>query len=398
MIFIPGPELKTPRNIALALGVLLSIAAVIGAVFDWQHFLQSYLVGFFFVLSLSVGCLGLLMLNHVAGGMWGAPIRRILESASLQSFLLVLLVIPLLIGMQQLWAWTRPDAALLIHHLEEKQWYLNVPGFIARVIVCLALFCTLAWLLSRWSLKQDTDRSHARQQRMASLSAPGMVASVIAVSLLSVDFIMSLQPEWWSTMFAFQAATSFLLVAIAFSIVVLVWVSRRLPQLFESSPPERLHDLGNLLLALVLFWTYVSFSQFLIIYSGNLPDEVTFYLRRIRNGWEYIGIALAAFHFIVPFAVLLSREAKRRPGTLWAIAAVLLLFHFVDLFWLVMPAFRPVLYFHWLDAVVPLALICLWFGGFLWSYSSHPVLARVLLPRPPAPEAEMGLSPKGESA
>jgi len=397
MIFIKSPELKRARNAVIAIAVLLSALAVFGAFLDLQHFLQAYLAGFLFLLLLSAGCGGVLMLNHVAGGTWGYLVRRILESGALMSFVLALLAVPLLVFMQELFAWTRPNAAVIVPLFEAKSWYLNVPFFIGRVLLCFAIFCLVPLLLARWSRQQDVEPTEARRYRMAALSAPGMILFVLAISLISIDFIMSLQPEWYSTMFGFQAATSCVLAAFAFSIVALVCLAPRLPQLSAVATPDRLHDLGNLLLALVLFWTYVSFSQFLIIYSGNLPEEVTFYLNRITRGWEYIGLALALFHFILPFAVLLSRSVKRRAKTLAAVAALLLLFRFVDLFWLVMPSFRPTLYVHWLDLIVPSALAFVWLGAFLWSYGSHAALARMLFPQRPAPEAEMGAA-AGETA
>lgn len=299
--------------------------------------LQSYLLAYVFWLGIALGCLGLLMLHYVVGGRWGVPIRRLLEAGVGTLPLLLVLLVPLLLGLRELYPWARPDAAAAAA-LRHKRAYLNAPFFAVRLGLCFAVWLLLGFVLRRRSLAQDAVAHRRPTEALQRLSAPGLVLYALTVSFALWDLTATLDPHWYSTIYGLLMIDAQALTALAFVLLTLLPLSRR-PPLAERVQREHLHDLGNLLLTLVLLWAYLSFMQLLITWSGNLPDEVRFYLPRLRPPFDRIGLGLVLFHFAVPFFGLLSRPLKRFWGSLLALALLLFCGAWLDLFWLVAPGF-----------------------------------------------------------
>ncbi len=267
-----------------ALVGFVSMAAVAaGAWANPRQFFVSYLVGYVFWIGLSLGCLGVAMMHHLTGGRWGFVTRRLLEAGFMTLPLMMLLFVPLLFGLRRLYPWTRPGAAAAGEILRNKARYLNVPGFCARTVIFMAVWLVLAFCLRRWSLQQDRTTSPGPTIRLRTLSGPGMVIYPITATFAFVDWLMSTEPDWYSTIFPVIILIGQILSAFALATVLLYWVHRDEP--FGGVVNRtHFHDLGNLLLAFVVFWTYVTYSQLLIIYSGNLPREINWYLHRIAGG------------------------------------------------------------------------------------------------------------------
>ncbi len=374
---IPGDlerVLSRAGRIALIVGILGLGVCVAGAFFTPAQFFRSYLWAYMFYCGLTLGCLALNMLQYLTGGAWGMVIRRTLESATRTLPLLALLFIPVLAGIPQLYVWSHPDVVAHDELLRHKALYLNVPFFITRVVIYFLLWNLFAWLLNKWSVRQDETGSPAFQRSLRKLSAPGLVVYAFTVSLAAVDWVMSLEPHWWSTIFGVIFIGGQGLSALAFSIAVLVVLAQYEP-LKHVVTPTHLHDLGKLMFAFVMLWAYFAFSQFLIIWSGNLAEEIPWYVERMRGGWSYVGLALILFHFALPFALLLSQSLKRQGRTLLRIALLVIFMRFVDLFWLVTPDFQKQgFYLHWMDILAPIGLGGIWLAAFLWNLKRHPLM------------------------
>jgi hypothetical protein len=368
------PELAGHQRRAFTAGAAAGGVALIGLVLDPAQFLRSYLAAYMLVLGATLGCLALGMIHQLSGGAWGVVTRRLFGAASRVLPVLTLLFLPIAIGMPQLYEWTHADAVGSDEVLLGKQLYLNTPFFLVRALLYFAVWNALAFFLNRWSLQQDHDPDPAIARRMQRTSGGGLVAYVLTASFASYDWLMSLDPHWFSTIYGVLIIGGHGVTALCVLVIALVWLSRR-PPLDTIVTPGHFHDLGNLLLAFVMLWAYFSFSQYLIIYSANLPEEITWYTRRLHTGWRFVGIALILFHFAVPFLILLSRVAKREPATIFRVAAGLLVVRLVDLIWLIAPEFHPDgLVISWLDVVLPLSLGGLWVGCFIWQLRGRAIL------------------------
>ena len=280
----------------------------------------------------------------------------------------------MLFGLHRLYPWT--DATLVARDeaLQHKALYLNVPFFLVRAAIYFAVWNLLTYFLNRWSLEQDRTADPRLARRMQRLSAGGLLLYGLTITFASFDWLMSLEPHWFSTIFGMLIMAGQGLAALAFLLIVLGWLSRR-PPLDAIVVPGHFHDLGNLMLAFVMLWAYFSFSQYLIIWAGNLPLEIGWYLHRLTNDWRFIGMGLMAFHFAVPFVLLLSRTIKRQSGLIVRVAALILVVRVVDLFWLVAPDFHPQgIHVSWLDVVLPLSLLAIWTGAFVWQLRGRAIL------------------------
>jgi hypothetical protein len=336
--------------IALAVGVAALIVCGLLGIRAPQQTLLSYLFAFFFFTGLSVGSLALLMIHAITGGAWGYYVRAPLLAAARVLPLMALAVIPLLVCMRVLYPWTAPqphDA-----QLHAQSWYLADAFFVIRTIVYFALW--LGWLLAFQRLLDDP-------VRLRRLAAPGLIVYALTTLVASTDWIISLTPHWHSSVFGMMVGTGWILIACALAVLCAC-----LREDADSHPPHLLHDLGNLLLALVLAWAYLAFMQYLTVWVADLPDENAWYIPRTLTSWRYLAWFLIAFHFVIPFFVLLSREAKRRRRWLGTIAAMLLVADIADAFWLVVPSFRPHGFLlSWTDLCAPLGLGALWLCVFL---------------------------------
>lgn len=349
---------------ALIAGVIGIIALLIGAVIDRQQFLQSYLVGFFYVACLMLGCLGLMMVHHLTGGAWGMICRRVWEAATRTIPLVVVMFLPIAFNLPALYSWARPEAAS-DPIIQLKAAYLNEPFFWVRAAVMFAVWGILIVLLNRWSKEQDDTAAQLpgrADARFRVLSGPGLVLFVLTVTVMAVDWVMSLDPHWYSTMFGVIVIGGQGLSAIAFSILMVVALSNAKP-LSHVVTTSQMHDLGKLMLAFVMLWAYFSFSQFLIIYSANLPEEIPFYLERFHGGWGGLSVALALLHFVLPFTLLLSADIKKNRRAIVLVASLVLAARALDLIWHVGPMFHhegsrfPI---HWMDVAAIVGLGGLW--------------------------------------
>jgi hypothetical protein len=346
---------------------------LIGLIISPAQFFQSYLMAFLLVLGVTLGCLALGMIHQLSGGAWGVVTRRLFGAASRVLPVITLMFLPILFGIHQLFEWSHADVVANDPILQRKQPYLNTPFFIVRAAVYFAVWNALAYFLNKWSLEQDRTGDPRIARRMQMLSGGGLVAYVVTITFASFDWIMSLDPHWFSTIYGVLIMGGQGLTALAFLIIVLTWLSRR-PPFDMILVPGHFHDLGNLMLAFVMLWAYFSFSQYLIIYSANLPEEITWYTNRLFTGWRAIGLLLVVFHFAVPFLVLLSRRVKRVPETLAKVAAAVLVARLIDLFWLTAPEFHEGFALSWLDIVLPLSLAAIWLGCFFQQLRGRPVL------------------------
>lgn len=352
------------RN-AFTVGFIALAVAIVEAFFNPQQFFHSYLLAYLFWVGLPLGCFAIVMLHHLVGGTWGFVIQRMLESGIRTFPLMALLFVPLLLGLSHIYPWARPETVAADAILQQKSLYLNVPFFVARTVIYFALWISFGHFLNRWSLEQDRTADASLTGRLQKLSGPGLVLYGLTVTFSVIDWIMSLEPRWYSTIYGMIFIVSYGLAALAFVIGAAFFLAGDKP-LAQVIAPSHFHDLGNLLLALVMFWAYMAFSQFLLVWVENLKDEIPWYLHRTTGGWEVVALGLILFQFTLPFLLLLSRVTKRRAGLLSVVAFVILFMHWVDLFWFVAPAFHPGrFYFHWLDVAISAGIGGIWLSTFL---------------------------------
>src|SRR5512145_2860711 len=317
-----APELARLQQRALIVGIAGLVAAAIGAALNLEQFYRSWLIGFLFCLGLTLGSLGLLMLQHLSGGQWGLVSRRVFEASARTLPLVAILFVPVLVGIPSVFEWSHTDVVMNDAVLSQKAPYLNTTFFIVRAVVYFAFWLFCSYLLTTWSSGQDQGTvgvTRADSVRFRTVSAPGLLFLVLTITFASVDWIMSLDPHWYSTIFGLLTVAGQGLSALAFTIAVLSLLAS-VPPLARYLTPRHFHDLGKLLLAFVMLWAYLAFSQFLIIWSGNLPEEIPWYLERMRGGWGILALLLIVGHFALPFALLLSRDLKRHGGLLAKVA------------------------------------------------------------------------------
>jgi hypothetical protein len=367
-------DLNRTRNVALAVGLLFTLALLLGAVLSPGHFFHGYLVGFIFWTGITVGSLALLMLQHLTGGAWGLVIRRVLEASTRTFPLMLLLFIPVAIGLKHIYPWT--DAAVMnsTPALQKKTAFLNPSFFILRAFVYFAIWSALAMALNWLSLQQDRAASREVRKRMQMISGPGLVFTIICITFAAIDWVMSLDPAWYSTIYGLIFVAAWALSALAFTILIMSWLSAREP-MNAVVQPRHFHDWGNLTLALVMLWTYFAFSQYLLIWSGNLPEETTWYVARKQGGWGAIALAIVILQFAFPFLMLLSRATKKNAQKLAMLAALILVMRIIDVIWLIEPTYsRGNFVFNWVDYVAPIAIGGLWLGTFAWQLQKRPLL------------------------
>jgi len=361
------PDLERYQTPFLAAGGAGLLIALAGALLlnDWTAFLQAYLVGYLFCLGITLGCLALGMVHQLSGGAWGVVLRRPIGAAARVIPVLTVLFLPIVFGMGRLYVWTHADVVVADEALRHKQLYLNVPFFLIRAALYFLIWNGVSFVLNRLSREQDRTGDPRIARRMQRVSAGGLVAYGLTITFASFDWLMSLAPDWYSTIYGVIVIGGQGLSAIAFLILVIAWLSRR-PPLDEIIVPDHFHDAGNLTLAFVMLWAYFAFSQFLIIWSGNLPHEISWYQHRLQTGWRVLALLLLVFHFAVPFLVLLSRRVKREGRALARIAGAILIARLVDMFWLVAPEFHPGgVAISWLDILLPLSLASVWLACFI---------------------------------
>jgi len=390
----------TPQDYAppAMIGRMRSRSAVVGAVaavialaiplvnHRWDLFLRAWLTSYLFWLGLTAGSLVLLMLQYTSGGNWGRLGRRIWEAAAGNMWLMVAFWLPLALGMKVLFPWASMPRELAEKELgwEKVHYYLNPTGFWVRAAVIFAGWLLLAWFLRKWADKEEAGQTTPAQfVRVQNVSGFGIVFYAIGITFLSIDLAMSLDPKWWSTVWGMIFMVGQVLSAFCFTIWLLTRLApvEPLSRMFKI---DYLHDFGKLMFAFVVLWAYVSFSQWLIIWSGNMVEEIRWYLVRLNGGWQYFGTLLIFVHFVFPFALLLSRSLKRHAGRIVKIAFLVLVMRFVDLFWMTAPNFyngyesQGLRGFGLVDGVLyvicPIAMGGIWMFFFCWSLGKRSLM------------------------
>ncbi len=383
---------ETAAWIVAALG---TIGFAVAAYADRATAFQSYLFVWWFLLGISLGSVAMLAVHDLTGGGWGEVIRPALDPAARLLPLVVLLCVPLLFGLADLYAWARPDAVAADPLLAAKRWYLRVDFFLVRNAVYFVVWLALAYLQRKWAFARDAHAPLAQRERLRAIAATALLVYAGTVTFAGVDWIMSLSPRWFSTTFGFHVGIGQTLSAFAFATACAAWRLRDAvgsqANLASTAPestrlpgdvPGLFQDLGNLLLMFVMTWAYLAFMQYLITWAEDLPNEIAWYLPRLDTSWHVVALLLVAIHFALPFLVLLSRRAKRVPRALGALAALLVFAHLVDSFWLVVPAHRPDGFtLAWTDAAALSALGGLFIAAFLHLEGGVPAAASEALHR-----------------
>jgi hypothetical protein len=301
------------------IGIVVIGISLIFAFLSPDQFFRSYLFAYVFWIGLALGSLAITLLHHLSGGRWGAVIRRVLESGTRTFPLLALLFLPLIPGIRALYLWSDQKKVAADHILQQKSAYLNVPFFLGRTALYFAVWLILAYFLNKWSRQEDQGSTATLQSRFQFLGGIGLLLYGLTATFASVDWMMSLEPHWFSTIYGLLVITGQVLSAFAFVIAVASILMQHSP-LSEKLTSTLFHDLGKLMFAFVMVWAYLAFSQFLIIWSGNLPEEIPWYKHRLTHGWQILGLFIVIFHFALPFLLLLSRDLKKNPRLLSMIA------------------------------------------------------------------------------
>jgi hypothetical protein len=370
------PRLDVVQRAALAASAVGLAASAAGGLANPPQFFRSYLFAFLFWAGLAVGCLSISMIHHLTGGLWGSVIRRILEAGTRTLPVVALMFLPVALAVPRLYPWADPGRVAADPLLRHKSLYLNPPSFYGRAVFYFAVWIALAHWMSKWSLALDAGPDRATSRRLRGLSGGGLVLLGLTITFSSIDWAMSLDPHWFSTIYGVLFMVGQALSALAFVIVCVAVLGAQKP-LSDVVRPGTVHDLGKLMLAFVMLWTYVNLSQFLIMWSGNLPEEIPWYIRRLHGGWQYLALALVLFHFAVPFLLLLSRDLKRNARPLALVAGLLLAFRVADVYWLVAPdmgGHGAATGFHWLDIAIPLGLGGLWVAAFARELRGRPLV------------------------
>ncbi len=333
----------------LAAGLILGI---IGFFTDHHRAMLNYLMAYMFVLSIGIGSMLLIAIEYVAGADWSVPIRRVVELLAASLLLLPILVLPLIFSIHDIFHWAHAEAVAKDEILKAKSPYLNETFFIIRVFVVLALWILFYYLIIRNSNEQDKTKNQLLTKKNIILSAVFIPVFAITITITAVDWLMSLEPHWFSTIFGVYFFSSSVVASLA-AITLFVVKLKENGYLHPKLVDDHLFSLGALQFAFINFWAYIAFSQYLLIWYANLPEENFWFLHRWENGWEFLSILLIISHFVVPYAALLSQPAKMDPKRLKFISVWILFAHFVDLYWLVMPNFGGY-YFSIIDLVVPL--------------------------------------------
>jgi Ni/Fe-hydrogenase subunit HybB-like protein len=387
----PPAELESVQQRSLIIGAVGLVLLAVGIFINPKQFFHSYLLGYVFWTGIALGCLAILLLQHLTGGGWGLVIRRFLEAGAKTLPLMAILFLPIVIDLfwgRHLYIWSNPEAVKVDEILKHKALYLNAPFFVVRTVIYFAIWLGMAQVLNRWSLEQDkAGAANAMElnHKFQKIAGIGVLVFGLTITFASFDWLMSLDPHWFSTIFGLLFLAGQVLSAFAFVIIVASLFADRKP-LHGVLLPHHFHDLGKLLLAFVMIWAYFSLSQYLIIWSANLPEEIPWFLHRLEGGWRYLSIGIILLHFALPFVLLLSRGRKQNHRRLIIVAVLVLVMRFVDLFWIVAPeyAHEPKIIkdqfsahgFHMslFDIAAPIGVGGIWLWLFLNNLRAKPLL------------------------
>jgi hypothetical protein len=369
-------DIKSLRTKAVALGVIGLILTIAGAFLDKDQFFRSYLWAYVFWVGISVGCLAWLMVQYLSGGAWGVMIRRVAESAAQTIPMWLVLFVPIIIGIPILYGNSWANPAIVAHDpvLQHKAPFLNVNFFILRGFIYLGGWSFLSWFLNKWSDREDREGGVIPRQTMAKVAAPGLIFHAFAVTFMATDWVMSVNADWFSTMFGLLFIAGQALSSMSFMVCVLVMLSGFKP-MSELLTKRHMHDLGKLMLATTMLFAYFSFSQFLITWAGNLPDEIPWYKHRLSGGWESLGLFLVIGHFALPFALLLSSDLKKNFKMLRRVAVMIIVMRMIGVFWETVPEFFPTqIHISWMDFTAPIGLGGVWLAFFLTNLLKRPLI------------------------
>jgi hypothetical protein len=376
--FTPPPIVKTIGQRSLVIGVVASIVAIILALKNPTEFYRAYLLSYMDWLGIALGSMAIIMIRHLTGGGWGVVIRRLQGAAMRTLPLLAVLFIPIILGMKHLYIWAQPldqvtDKHLHDHLVDITKTYLTPSGFVYRAIFYFIVWNVISFLLSKWSKEGDSPTAPDNTNKFKAVAGPGLILYGGTISFAAIDWVMSLDPSWISTIFGLIILIGEVLAAMCFAVVIERILYNYKP-MSDMLKPDFVHDHGKWMLAFTMVWAYFNFSQWLIIWGGNLPQEITYYLRRMNGGWGWVGLFVVIFHFAVPFALLLSRPFKRNIYKLVWLAAWMLIMRYVDLFWIIEPNFSKTFTVTIADIVLPFAIGGIWMAFFFYNLGSLPLL------------------------
>lgn len=363
---------------AFGVGVLALIAAIVIAVLgneETKHqFFRAYLFAFIPIVGLAIGSLGILCIQYLSGGDWGVLLRRNMEAGVKTLPFVILAFIPIGLGMHSIYEWSHADVVAKDPILQWKRPFLNPTMFWGFSLAFLIIWTAIGLTLTKLARDYEDSGSPWTALKMRQISAGTLLFLGLSLTIASTHWIMSLEPHWFSTMYGISFIVGALLISHAFNVLVLT-ANRNEGVLPRLATRIHFRDVGNLMLAFVMLWAYTAFCQWLLIWYGNLREEIPWYIRRAQGGWLYIAAFLLIFHFFVPFFALLNRPVKENPRILAGLMIYLILMRFVDLYWLIMPAFYPDgVHFHILDVLLPVALLGLWIGLYLRNLRRRPLL------------------------
>ena len=370
-----GDKAARLERTAGIIGVIGLLFCVVGFLVDRVEFFQSYLFAFLYWAGFSLGGLGVLLMHNVVGGRWGVTMRRLLDAKVRTLPFIFLLFLPLLLGMNILYPWTRPDLVASDPILHHKAGYLNLPFFLVRVLIYFAVWLFWGFRLNRLGDEQDRTGDPTLRERMRAFSAPGLLIFAMTATFAYIDWVLSTDSDFYSTVYAGILLIGNILQTFALSIVVLVLASRK--DRFEGRiNAQVLHDMGNLMFAFTIFWTYLQASQLIIIWPANLPQEIGWYLVRTHGfGYQTMAVVVALTMFLIPFLALLSQARKRNPVRLMRMAIWLLIARAIDLFWFLEPTYRSKgLAFYWTDIVAFAGVGGIWLFLYIGQLRRRPLL------------------------
>ncbi len=365
-------RMSAVRNASLIVGIVGLILFGIGLLTQSTQALQSYLFGYVFWITVSFGSLAVLMIQYTVRNNWGIPLRRLLEAGMVFTLpLMAILFLPIAFSLPAIYPWARPDVIASDPLIQSKSAYLNTPFFLVRTAIYFVIWLILAYFLAEWSRRQDESNDPRIMQRLQSLSLVGAVLIAVTCSFALIDWMMSLEPHWFSSIYPGTIAGGGLIAAFSLAIVGMALLHQQ-ETLAAYISTSVLINLGSLLLAGLMFWVYLAFSQYIVIYSGNLSDEISWYSTRLNGGWEWVAFVLAVAGFFGPFFALFSPRMKSNIRPLAIIAAFVFVMHVLDIFWLIVPAFHPEgFHVSWLDIVALIAIGGLWIAAATWYLEHH---------------------------
>jgi hypothetical protein len=369
----PVADLSRLSNRGVMFGAAGIVAVAVGFfMVDFSQFLQSYLIAYMFWIGISLGSLSLLMVQYLSGGAWGLVARRVFEASTRTLPLMALMFIPIAMNLPKLYKWAKPEA-IDDPIIQLKAAYLDPEFFYFRTIIYFTIWISLSFILSKWSKDQDETAPQPpgpADRKFRVLSGPGMVLHVLAITFMSVDWVMSLDPHFYSTIFGVLILGGQGLSTLAFTILVLQGLSNSKP-ISVVADAERFHDYGKLMLAFVMLWAYFNVSQLLIIWSANLPEEIPWYIERLQGDWAPWAVVILLGHFVLPFMLLLSRDLKRHGRVLSRVAFLVLVMRVIDFVWTIGPIFRHDYTIHWMDFAMVVAFAAPWLFLFYRNLGSR---------------------------